>query len=47
MGTDSQSMAVLKRADCGEVGPALCREAGIITAKIDKWRARSPGGMCP
>jgi putative transposase len=30
--TDSQIMAVLKRAEVGEALPELCRQAGISTA---------------
>ena len=42
--TDSQIMAVLKRAEAGEAVPALCREAGVSTATFYKWRAKF-GGM--
>jgi putative transposase len=37
-------MAVLKRAEGGEVVPALCRETGVSTATFYKWRAKF-GGM--
>ena len=42
--TDSQIMAVLKRAEAGEAVPALCREMGVSTATFYKWRAKF-GGM--
>ena len=42
--TDSQIMAVLKRAEGGEAVPELCREIGISTATFYKWRAKF-GGM--
>lgn len=42
--TDSQIMAVLKRAEVGEAVPELCRETGISTATFYKWRAKF-GGM--
>jgi putative transposase len=42
--TDSQIMAVLKRAEGGEAVPALCRETGVSTATFYKWRAKF-GGM--
>jgi len=42
--TDSQIMAVLKRAEVGEAVPVLCRETGISTATFYKWRSRY-GGM--
>jgi putative transposase len=42
--TDSQIMAVLKRAEAGEMVPALCREVGISTALFYRWRAKF-GGM--
>jgi putative transposase len=42
--TDSQIMAVLKRAEAGETVPALCREVGISTALFYRWRAKF-GGM--
>ena len=38
--TDSQIMAVLKRAEAGEAVPALCRETGVSTATFYKWRAK-------
>jgi putative transposase len=41
--TDSQIMAVLKRAECGEAVPALCREGGVSTATFYKWRAKFGG----
>ena len=42
--TDSQIMAVLKRAEAGEAVPELCREVGVSTATFYKWRAKF-GGM--
>jgi putative transposase len=42
--TDSQIMAVLKRAEAGEAVPDLCREVGVSTATFYKWRAKF-GGM--
>jgi putative transposase len=42
--TDSQIMAVLKRAEGGEAVPALCRQTGASTATFYKWRAKF-GGM--
>ena len=42
--TDSQIMAVLKRAEGGELVPDLCREMGVSIATFYKWRAKF-GGM--
>lgn len=42
--TDSQIMAVLKRAEAGEPVPGLCREIGISSALFYRWRAKF-GGM--
>jgi len=42
--TDSQIMAVLKRAEIGESVPELCREMAISTATFYKWRSNY-GGM--
>ena len=42
--TDSQIMAVLKRAEVGEAVPELCRETGISTTTFYKWRSKY-GGM--
>jgi len=42
--TDTQIVAVLKRAEVGEVVPELCRWAGISTATFYKWRSKY-GGM--
>ena len=42
--TDSQIMAVLKRAESGEAVPELCGEIGMSTATLYKWRAKF-GGM--
>ena len=38
--TDSQIMAVLKRAESGELVPDLCRELGISSALFYRWRAK-------
>ena len=42
--TDSQIIAVLKRAEAGLTAPELCRELGISSATFYKWRAKF-GGM--
>mgnify|MGYP000754503003 CR=1 FL=1 len=42
--TDSQIMAVLRRAEGGELVPDLCREMGVSAATFYKWRAKF-GGM--
>jgi putative transposase len=42
--TDSQIMEVLKRVDAGLAVPEICRELGISTATLYKWRAKY-GGM--
>ena len=42
--TDSQIMAVLKRAEAGELVPALCREIAVSSALFYRWRAKF-GGM--
>jgi putative transposase len=42
--TDSQIIAVLKRAEAGEAVPDLCHEVGVSTATFYKWRAKF-GGM--
>ena len=42
--TDSQIMAVLKRAEGGELVRDLCREMGVSIATFYKWRAKF-GGM--
>lgn len=42
--TDSQIIALIKRAEVGEKVPDLCRESGISTATFYKWRAKF-GGM--
>lgn len=41
--TNSQIMAVLKRAEVGEAVPDLCRELTISTATFYKWRAKYCG----
>ena len=42
--TDSQIMDALKRVDAGLAVPDVCRELGISSATIYKWRAKY-GGM--
>jgi putative transposase len=42
--TDSQIMAVLKRAEASVAIPELCREVGVSTATFYKQRAKF-GGM--
>ena len=42
--TDSQIMAVLKQAEVGTPVPDLCREHGVSSATLYKWRAKF-GGM--
>jgi putative transposase len=42
--TDSQIMEALKRVDAGLAVPEICRELGISTATLYKWRAKY-GGM--
>ena len=42
--TDSQIMEALKRVDAGLAVPEICRELGISTATVYKWRAKY-GGM--
>lgn len=42
--SDSQIMAILKQAEVGRPVPELCREHGIGTATVYKWRTRF-GGM--
>ncbi len=42
--TDSQKMAALKRVQAGLPVPEMCRELGIRTATLYKWRAKF-GGM--
>ena len=42
--TDSQIMDALKRAEAGISVPDLCRELGVSTATVYKWRSRF-GGM--
>ena len=41
---DSQIMAALKRVEAGLAVPDICREVGISTATLYKWRAKF-GGM--
>ena len=42
--TDSQIMAILKQNEAGTSVPDLCREHGISSASVYKWRAKF-GGM--
>jgi len=42
--TDSQIIAILKRAEAGTSVPELCREHGISSASFYKWRSKF-GGM--
>ena len=42
--TDSQVMAILKQNEAGTRVPNLCREHGISSASVYKWRAKF-GGM--
>ena len=42
--TDSQIMAILKQNEAGASVPDLCREHGISSARVYKWRAKF-GGM--
>ena len=42
--TDSQIIAVLKKAEAGTPVPELCREHGISSATFYKWRSKY-GGM--
>ena len=42
--TDSQIMAILKQNEAGASVPDLCREHGISSASMYKWRAKF-GGM--
>ena len=42
--SDSQIMSILKQAESGIPGPALCREHGMSSATFYKWRAKY-GGM--
>ena len=42
--TDSQIIAVLKQAENGSPVPELCREHGISSATLYKWRSKY-GGM--
>ena len=41
---DSQIIAILKQNESGTTVPDLCREHGISSASIYKWRAKF-GGM--
>jgi putative transposase len=38
--TDSQILAVLKQAEAGTAVPDLCRERGISSATLYKWRSK-------
>ena len=42
--SDSQIMAILKKAENGVPVPELCREHGMSNASFYKWRAKF-GGM--
>lgn len=42
--SDSQIIAILKKAEAGTPVPALCREHGISSATFYKWRSKY-GGM--
>ena len=42
--TDSQIMAILKQSEEGSNAPDLCREHGVSSAQIYKWRSKF-GGM--
>jgi putative transposase len=42
--TDSQILSILKQAEAGTPVTELCREHGISSASIYKWRAKF-GGM--
>ena len=42
--SDSQILAILKQAEAGTPVPTLCREHGMSSAAIYKWRAKY-GGM--
>lgn len=42
--TDSQIIAVLKQAEAGTPVPDLCRQHGIGSATLYKWRSKF-GGM--
>jgi putative transposase len=42
--TDSQIMAIPKQAEAGTPVPQLCREHGVSSATVYKWRAKF-GGM--
>ena len=41
--TDSQIMAILKQNEAGASVPDLCREHGISSASVCKWRAKFVG----
>ena len=41
--TDSQIMETLKRVDTGLAVPEICRELGISTATVYKWRTNYGG----
>lgn len=42
--SDSQIMAILKQAESGVPVPELCREHGMSSATLYKWRSKF-GGM--
>jgi putative transposase len=41
--TDSQIMAILKQAEAGTPVAQLCREHGVSSATVYKWRAKFSG----
>ena len=41
--TDSQIMAILKQAEAGTPVPELCREHGMSSATLYKWRVKYDG----
>ncbi len=42
--SDNQIVSILKQAEAGQAVPDLCREHGISSATLYKWRAKF-GGM--
>jgi putative transposase len=42
--SDNQIVSILKQAETGQAVPDLCREHGISSATLYKWRAKF-GGM--
>ena len=41
--TDSQIMSILKQAEVGTPVSELCREHGMSSATLDKWRVKYDG----